>query len=66
MQLDQFLAKLDHVQGGHGQYTARCPAHDDRHNSLSISVGKDGKILIRCHAGCDTSKIMSSMGLGLV
>lgn len=63
MQLDQFLAKLDHVQGGHGQYTARCPAHDDRHNSLSISVGKDGKILIRCHAGCDTSKIMSSMGL---
>ena len=28
------------VKGGHGQWTARCPAHDDRRASLSVSVGE--------------------------
>ena len=32
---------------------ACCPVHDDRSPSLSISAGKDGKVLVRCHAGCD-------------
>jgi DNA primase len=37
--------------GGGG--TARCPAHDDRTPSLSIRDADDGKVLVRCHAGCD-------------
>ena len=32
---------------------ARCPAHDDLSPSLSIRAGSDGKVLVRCHAGCD-------------
>ena len=42
--------------GGHragATWMARCPVHDDRSPSLSISAGKDGKVLVRCHAGCD-------------
>ena len=42
MTLTEILNRLEGVRGGHGQYTARCPAHDDRRNSLSVSVGKDG------------------------
>jgi hypothetical protein len=32
---------------------ARCPAHDDRTPSLSVSESEDGRALIYCHAGCD-------------
>jgi putative DNA primase/helicase len=34
-------------------WMARCPAHNDRSPSLSISTGNDGKVLLRCHAGCE-------------
>jgi putative DNA primase/helicase len=34
-------------------WMARCPVHDDREPSLSVGVGKDGKALVHCHAGCD-------------
>ena len=51
----------------HGSYgTARCPAHDDRHPSLSITE-RDGKLLVHCHAGCSQEAVWDSlkhMGLG--
>jgi DNA primase len=34
-------------------WTAKCPAHDDRTPSLSISNAADGKLLVPCHAGCN-------------
>lgn len=47
---------LSHLQGVrkslHGQ-VACWPAHADRHPSLSIGVGKEGRILLTCHAGCE-------------
>lgn len=63
MTLTEFLARLEGVRGGGGQYSARCPNHGDQHNSLSISVGKDGRVLLNCHAGCSTEDIVWSMGL---
>ena len=36
---------------------ARCPAHDDRKPSLSIRDADDGKVLVRCHAGCDQARV---------
>ena len=48
--------------GGHragATWMARCPAHDDRSPSLSISSGKDGKVLVRCHAGCDQRDLIA-------
>lgn len=42
-----------------GEYgTASCPSHDDRRPSLSISAGKDGKVLLHCHAGCDQAQVI--------
>ena len=46
-------------------WIARCPAHDDRRPSLAISEGRDGRILIRCHAGCPVEAIVSALGLYL-
>lgn len=63
MTLANILSHLEGVKGGGGQYSARCPNHGDQHNSLSVSVGKDGKILLHCHAGCSVEDIVWSMGL---
>ena len=38
-------------------WSARCPLHDDRNASLSISSGKDGKVLVHCHAGCNQREV---------
>lgn len=43
--------------------TARCPAHQDKQNSLSVHEGEDGRVLIKCFAGCPAEKIVSVWGL---
>lgn len=59
------ISKLEGVHGGNGSWTAKCPSHDDHRNSLSISEGSDGKILLKCHAnhGCTAESIAAAMGL---
>lgn len=44
-------------------YTACCPSHDDTNPSLSISEGDDGKILLKCFAGCSLADICRSLGI---
>ncbi len=44
-----------------GGWTARCPAHDDREPSLSIRDADDGKVLVRCHAGCDQERVIAAL-----
>jgi len=50
--------------GGHragATWMACCPAHDDRKPSLSISTGKEGKVLVRCHAGCEQRDVIAAL-----
>jgi putative DNA primase/helicase len=42
-----------------GAWMARCPAHDDREPSLSIADSDDGKVLVRCHAGCEQHRVIA-------
>ena len=44
-----------------GGWMARCPAHDDRTPSLSIRDADDGKVLVRCHAGCDQERVIAAL-----
>lgn len=56
----------DRIVGGQrsdGTRAARCPAHDDRRASLSISEGADGRALLHCHAGCEIADVMRAIGL---
>jgi hypothetical protein len=39
-------------------WIARCPAHEDRSPSLSISEGEGGRLLLHCHAGCTFDDIL--------
>lgn len=48
------------VQGG---WTVGCPAHDDTKPSLSVSEGTDGRVLLRCQAGCETADVLAADGL---
>ena len=62
-QLDILLSLLDKLRRtGPDSYVACCPAHDDRHPSLTISE-KDGSIGLHCFAGCDNESILSAIGL---
>ena len=45
--------------GDHGM--ARCPAHKDKNPSLSISEGEGGKLLFKCHSGCDQLAVLDAL-----
>jgi hypothetical protein len=48
---------------GTGKWQARCPAHDDRHPSLSITQGHSG-VLLKCwSAGCSIDSILFALRL---
>lgn len=67
MNTAELLSRLEKVQGGNnGQYSARCPAHDDRGPSLSIKDNGDGRLLLHCFAGCETEDVLAAIGLGFV
>jgi len=63
MQIDNFLSRLQGVKrNGNNGWLALCPGHDDSNPSLSIKEA-DGKILLHCHAGCQTEAVVERMGL---
>ena len=63
MTVPEFLTRLDCVKP-HGNYhTARCPGHEDNRESLSISEGQGGRVVIKCHAGCGVRDIIEKMNL---
>lgn len=62
--IQTLLNRLDKVTPkGTNAWMARCPAHDDRTPSLAIKHISDGRILIKCFAGCEPTEILSSIGM---
>lgn len=65
--LDSFIAAYRAATGneprGDRQKTARCPAHEDSTASLSISEGRDGRVIVHCHAGCSLDAICCALGI---
>jgi len=65
MDVHDILTRFPSAKSSGSGWQARCPSHDDRTASLSISTGEDGRILVRCHAGCLTEDIVAAVGLTL-
>ena len=70
MELQQVLNMLKSVSGpnGSGEFTAKCPAHQDRTASLTLTQkqsAKDGKtkIYLCCHAGCTNAAVLGALGI---
>lgn len=63
--LERMLGSLQKVKGRNGSWTACCPAHNDKGPSLAIRETPDGRILLHCFAGCETSNIVASLGMDM-
>lgn len=64
--IDRALSQLDSVRKRQqGQWSARCPAHDDKGPSLSVRETPEGAVLLHCFAGCEAGEIVGAMGLEL-
>ncbi len=38
-------------------------AHSDKRPSLSVNNGEDGRVLLKCFAGCTVQEIVGTLGL---
>ncbi len=61
--LQKVLSVLKGVEKHGSYYQARCPAHEDDKASLSVGTGKNGKVLLYCHAGCTPESILAATGM---
>jgi hypothetical protein len=62
--VERLLARLEDARRrGDGKWQAKCPAHADRSPSLSIKTSRGGKVLLHCHAGCETKAVLAAVGL---
>jgi len=64
--LTDFTKVLDRLDGlalkSEHEAMARCPAHDDKNPSLSVKA-EDGKLLLKCFAGCSVDEILDATGV---
>ena len=64
MSVAALISHLDGVKEiRHGQYIARCPAHEDGSPSLAIKDGDEGRVILHCFAGCETEDVLNAIGL---
>ena len=63
MTYDEILRLLKNVKRNGDKATARCPAHDDHDNSLSVTKGDDGRTLFNCFAGDNVDDICGAIGI---
>jgi hypothetical protein len=63
--LQTLLARLQKVRKVDAGWTARCPAHRDKNPSLSIRLGEQGQILLKCFAGCSHEAIVQAVGMSV-
>lgn len=64
MSADLITSRLEGVRRtGPGRWVARCPAHKDRHASLSVRELDDGRTLLHCFAQCEVWSIVGAIGL---
>ena len=70
MHINDFLNLLEpksKKQDSQGSWICRCPAHDDKTESLHVKLGQNKRgqdiILVKCFAGCDRLDIVHALGL---
>ena len=56
-------ATLAQVRHDGRSRSVRCPAHDDDTASLSVAQGREGRVLVHCHAGCPVEAVLDAAGL---
>jgi RecA-family ATPase len=62
MTFQQILSRLQNIRKNGTGYTAKCPAHKDEKNSLSLSEKSD-KIILNCFAHCTVNEICTALDI---
>lgn len=58
------IARLQHVRGRNGKWSATCPAHGSGKNrALTITETTDGRVLLHCFGGCETESVLAAVGM---
>ena len=66
MNAEMILMRLEGVrQRSAGQWSALCPAHDDKSPSLSVKEATDGRVLMHCYGGCHVRAVLDALGLDM-
>jgi len=60
---EEILSRLQKVRKSGSGWTAKCPAHEDRNASLSVTITESGRLLAHCFAGCTFDDIREALGL---
>lgn len=60
--VQDLITKLRSVKKTSTGWSAKCPAHEDGSNSLSITTGTGGKLLLHCFTGCSFEAILAAVG----
>lgn len=58
--MERISAELKGRRNGNG-WMVLCPAHGDRNPSLSLNEGSDGKLLVKCFAGCPQDSVIEAL-----
>ena len=64
MTASELAARLN-ARAGVNEWLAKCPAHDDAGESLSIRRGRTGRPLLKCRAGCSARAVLAASGLSM-
>ena len=64
--IDLVLARLpDAKPSGRDRWRSACPACGGNTSALSVGIGNDEAVLIRCWKGCDAATVAGALGLQL-
>ena len=60
--LTDLQGKLTKARRTGDKLMAQCPAHDDKNPSLSVKIGDDDCVILKCFAGCPTEDVVEALG----
>ena len=65
MKYQDFIARFERQRKTSEGVLVTCPAHDDNPKtpSLSVSPARDGGVLLKCFAGCETTAVVAALRL---
>lgn len=61
MPLEQLAHTLGCAKREGDRWRCLCPAHNDHRPSLSICIADNGKLLVKCWAGCDSRDVLRAI-----
>ncbi|HUU23469.1 MAG TPA: hypothetical protein VM389_13135 [Phycisphaerae bacterium] len=61
----KILSKLKGLKKAQDGWQTLCPAHEDTNASLSVRIGEEGRLLLKCHAGCTTEAVVAALGVSM-